>query len=65
MQQGVMIVAITFRLFLETGKETKRFEDCSKEEVEAFNKNASRRLGKTLSQYYTHNPQELERLAKI
>ncbi len=56
-------MALTFRLFLETETETKRFEDCSAEEIKAFKENASKRLSNTLSQYYTQNPQELEKLA--
>ena len=55
-------MAITFRLILETENETKKFEDCSKEEIKAFKENASKRLSNTLSQYYTQNPQELEQI---
>ena len=56
-------MALTFRLFLETETETKRFEDCTDEEIEKFNESASKRLSNTLSQYYTQHPQELEKLA--
>lgn len=54
-------MALTFRLFLETETETKRIEDCSTEELEAFKKNATKRLNNTLSQYYAQHPQEVER----
>ena len=64
MQQGVVTMAITFRLFLETETETKKFEDCSDEEIKAFEKNASKRLSNTLSQYYSQNPQELEKISE-
>ena len=60
-----MTLAITFRLFLETETETKRFEDCTKDEIKAFQENATKRLSNTLSQYYTQNPQEFERLARV
>ena len=53
-------MAITFRLFLETENETKKFEDCSAEEIKTFEENATRRLSNTLSQYYSQNPQELK-----
>ncbi len=56
-------MALTFRLFLETETETKKWEDCTKEEIERFNDNALKRLSNTLSQYYTQNPQELEKIA--
>ena len=65
LQQGVIIVGITFRLFLETGKEAKKFEDCTKEEIKEFEKNASKRMSNTLSMYYTQNPQELQRIVSI
>lgn len=55
-------MAITFRLFLETENGTKKFEECSKEEIKAFEENASKRLSNTLSQYYTQNPQELKQI---
>lgn len=55
-------MAITFRLFLETENETKKLEDCSKEEIKAFQENATKRLSNTLSQYYSQNPQELEQI---
>ena len=60
-----MTLAITFRLFLETETETKKFEDCTKDEIKAFQENATKRLSNTLSQYYTQHPQELERLARV
>jgi hypothetical protein len=60
-----MTLAITFRLFLETETETKRFEDCTKDEIKAFQENATKRLSNTLSQYYTQHSQELERLARV
>jgi hypothetical protein len=62
MQQGVMTLAITFRLFLETETETKRFEDCTKDEIKAFNENAAKRLSDTLSQYYTQHPEEMAQI---
>ena len=52
-------MALTFRLFLETETETKKWEDCTKEEIERFNDNALKRLSSTLSQYYTQHPDEL------
>lgn len=55
-------MAITFRLFLETENETKNFNDCTEQEIKAFKENASKRLSNTLSNYYTQNSQELERL---
>ena len=60
-----MILAITFRLFLETETETKRFEDCTKDEIKAFKENATKRLSDTLSQYYTQNPQEFEKVVSL
>lgn len=65
MQQGVMIMALTFRLFLETENETKKFEDCSAEEIKAFKENATKRLSNTLSQYYTQNLQEFEKVVRV
>jgi hypothetical protein len=61
----VVIVAITFRLFLETETETKRFEDCTQDEIKAFEKSASKRLSDTLSQYYTQHPHETEQLGYV
>jgi hypothetical protein len=55
-------MALTFRLFLETETETKRFEDCSAEEIKRFKENATKRLNNTLSQYYTQNLQEFEKI---
>lgn len=55
-------MAITFRLFLETENGTKEFEKCSKDEIKAFEKSASKRLSNTLSQYYSQNPQELKNI---
>lgn len=55
-------MAITFRLFMETENGAKKFEDCSTEELKDFEKNASKRLSNTLSQYYTQNPQELKKI---
>ena len=60
MQQEVMTMAITFRLFLETETETKRFEDCTEEEIKEFHESASKRLSSTMSRYYTQHPEELE-----
>ena len=60
-----MTLAITFRLFLETETETKRFEDCTKDEIKAFQENATKRLSNTLSQYYTQNPQEFEKVVRV
>jgi hypothetical protein len=60
-----MTLAITFRLFLETETETKRFEDCTKDEIKAFQENATKRLSNTLSQYYTQNPQEFEKVVNL
>jgi hypothetical protein len=62
MQQGVMTLAITFRLFLETNEETKPFEECSKEDVQAFTENASKRLSDTMSRYYTQHTEEYEQI---
>ena len=59
----MVTLALTFRFFLETETETKRFEDCTKDEIKEFQENATKRLSNTLSQYYTQNPQELEKLA--
>ena len=56
-------MALTFRLFLETETETKKWADCTDEEIKAFNENATKRLSNTLSQYYTQHPQELEKIA--
>ena len=58
-------MALTFRLFLETETETKRFEDCSAEEIKAFKKNAAKRLSDTFSQYYTQNLQEFEKVTRM
>ena len=55
-------MALTFRLFLETEKETKKFEDCTEEEIKAFKESAAKRLSKTLSQYYTQHPEEMARI---
>ncbi len=55
-------MALTFRLFLETETETKKWEDCSAEEIKRFKENAAKRLSNTFSQYYTQNPQELEKI---
>lgn len=63
-QQGVMVMALTFRLFLETETETKRFEDCTTNEIKTFEENAIKRLSNTLSQYYTQHPQEFESICK-
>jgi hypothetical protein len=60
-----MTLAITFRLFLETETETKRFEDCTKDEIKAFQENATKRLSNTLSQHYTQNPQEFEKVVNL
>ena len=60
-----MTLVITFRLFLETETETKRFEDCTKDEIKAFQENATKRLSNTLSQYYTQNPQEFEKVVRV
>lgn len=57
-------MALTFRLFLETETETKRFEDCTTNEIKTFEENAVKRLSNTLSQYYTQHPQELESICK-
>ena len=65
MQQGVVIMAITFRLFLETESGAKKLTDCTEQEIKAFKESASKRLSNTLSQYYTQNPQEFERVATI
>lgn len=56
-------MAITFRLFLETENGTKNLKDCTEQEIKAFKENASKRLSNTLSQYYTQNSQELERIS--
>ena len=56
-------MAITFRLFLETESGVKKLDDCSKKEISDFKKSASKRLSNTLSQHYTQNPQEYEKLA--
>lgn len=53
-------MALTFRLFLETENETKKWEDCTKEDITRFNDNATKRLGDTLSQYYNQHTKELE-----
>jgi hypothetical protein len=59
-----MTMALTFRLFLETETETKRWEDCTDEEIKRFNENALERVSKSLSQYYTQHPHELECIFK-
>lgn len=58
-------MALTFRLFLETETETKKWEDCTEEEIKAFQENATKRLSNTLSQYYTQNPQEFEKVVRV
>ena len=57
-------MALTFRLFLETETETKKWEDCTDEEIKKFNENALERVSKSLSQYYTQHPHELEYILK-
>lgn len=59
-QQGVMTMALTYRLFLETETETKNFEDCTTNEIKTFEENATKRLSNTLSQYYTQHKKEYE-----
>lgn len=59
-QQGVMTMALTYRLFLETETETKKFEDCTTNEIKKFEENATKRLSNTLSQYYTQHQKEFE-----
>ena len=63
-QRGVMAMALTYRLFLETETETKRFEDCTTNEIKRFEENAKKRLSNTLSQYYTQHPTEFERIGR-
>ena len=53
-------MALTYRLFLETETETKRFEDCTTNEIKKFEENATKRLSNTLSQYYTQHQKEFE-----
>ena len=55
-----MDMALTFRLFLETETGTKKWEDCTEEEIKEFHENASKRLSSTMSRYYTQHPEELE-----
>lgn len=54
-------MALTFRLFLETETGTKKWEDCTEEEIKEFHENASKRLSNTMTQYYTQHPEELEK----
>ncbi len=63
-QRGVMAMALTYRLFLETETETKKFEDCTTNEIKEFEKNATKRLSNTLSQYYTQRPTEFEHIGR-
>lgn len=58
-------MTLTFRLFLETENETKKWEDCTKEEIKKFNDNAVKRLGDTLSQYYIQHHKELEEIKNL
>ena len=58
-------MALTFRLFLETDTEVKKWEDCTKEEIKKFNDNATKRLGNTLSQYYIQHPKELKEIKSL
>ena len=57
-------MTLTYRLFLETETETKRFEDCTKNEIKEFEENATKRLSSTLSQYYTQHQKEFERIGR-
>jgi hypothetical protein len=63
-QREVMTMALTYRLFLETETETKRFEDCTTNEINKFEENATKRLSSTLSQYYTQHQKEFERIGR-
>ena len=61
-KSDVMTMDVNFRLFLETEDGAKPFEKCTKEEIKAFSVNASKRLSKTLSQYYTQHPEEMKQI---
>ena len=57
-------MALTYRLFLETETETKKFEDCTSKEIKKFEENATKRLSNTLSQYYTQHQKEFEGIGR-
>ncbi len=57
------MATIGFRLFLENEQgEVKLWDECSNEEINRFKKNASDRLGKSMSRYYTQHPEEYQKL---
>jgi hypothetical protein len=61
-QQGVMTVGLGFRLFMETEKGAKPFEECTEEELQTFKVNAEKRLSDTMSRYYTQHTDEYEKI---
>jgi hypothetical protein len=53
------VAQIGFRIFLENEKnEVKPWSECSAEEKQRFQTNASKRLSATMSEYYTQHPNE-------
>ncbi len=61
MAKGQQIVGRIFLENSETG-EVKPWEELTEQEIQDFRKKSAKRLGESLSRYFTHHPEEYERL---